>query len=736
MSLLSLAQFKRGKELEELLSSGGGSAASKVKTAVPCQAEKITYTGEELSPVWDNFDESTVFIEGKSKAVDIGEYTVTFYPKTGYMWPDKTDGAKNVKWQIDKAPVDEPVIADAPVPYNSALQMPFENFEQGGFVVEGTLWAEEIGNYTVSLTPDNNHCWQDGSSSTKTYIWSIGQGVAEYPIKNEGRVFYDGEMQTPFEYNKDAIKAEGTFKESTPGTYEAVFTPNEKYAWPDGTTEPLTYTWTLTDVVIPEPSFSKKANLVYNGSNYIIANYLDNYDPKKITYVAGGVNSSANAGSYMVQMKPASGYCWADGTKTVKMIPWSIKKAPCSIIPSEDEVVLNVLLSQSTKIGIPPEKSAVSILPANAEIFSVSSTVTAGVSATLNFAAYKHFDKEIRICCDATTNYEAADVKIRVRTEPRTIIVKTGNTLSNFYGGNFTKLTELPDIYDVSQCVHLNNFFVKSNLIQIDMSTWDVSSVRNFDNVFNSCQKLESVILPTTFPKEADTSLALTFDGCTSLKEIYLPEMKIASLGATFRGCKSLESIDFTSIINKDSLVISQSGSNLGNYGKSITPDGLFYECYALKSVPLANYSFANNSAAWTFADCKSLKSIPFENFNTENVAFFTNFCSGCTSLESVNLDSLNTEKGIDFRCIFANCTNLKNATGTLDLTSVPATFSYTNSSGKSVTGNWWNLLGSAFVGTQVKSLKVKVPAHMKTVGVNDMKTYLGLSSDAEIIFV
>ena len=108
MSLLSLAQFKRGKELEELLSSGGGgSAVSKVKTAVPCQTEKIVYTGEELSPVWDNFDESTVFIEGKAKAVDIGEYTVTFYPKTGYMWPDKTDGAKNVKWQIDKAPVDE-----------------------------------------------------------------------------------------------------------------------------------------------------------------------------------------------------------------------------------------------------------------------------------------------------------------------------------------------------------------------------------------------------------------------------------------------------------------------------------------------------------------------------------------------------------------------------------------------------------------------------------------------------
>ena len=455
--------------------------------------------------------------------------------------------------------------------------------------------------------------------------------------------------------------------------------------------------------------------------------YLDNYDANKMTIASGGKSSAINVGTYQFAVTPKSGYCWPDGTKTNKPVEWEIKRAPCSIRTAEDEIILNVCQQKIIKVTLPEESTGLMIFRPNADIIAAWDSN----NKAIDFKATRHITGDVKAYCTATTNYDMTEKIFHIRTEPRTIVPLTGTTMSTYYsGGTFT---ELPDIVDTSLCTHLNNFFIScTNLKKIDMSSFDVSNVKSLTGTFSNCSNLEEIIMPCTFSKEFLVTLYSTFTNCSSLKEICLPEMQVDYLQATFYNCTSLKSIDFTNIINKEDIKIKSASYDYGN----VVQIGLFQKCETLEAIPLASYNFDNNSASYTFAECKSLKSIPFENFNTENIVCFAYLCFNCESLESVNFDSLNTKNGTDFRSMFQNCTNLKNVTGTLDLTALPQTFSYKNKNGQQTAVSWGNLVLSAFSGTQVKSLKIKAPEYLERANIDTLKTNLGLSSDAEIIFV
>lgn len=64
------------------------------------------------------------------------------------------------------------------------------------------------------------------------------------------------------------------------------------------------------------------SDIQYNGSE-ISPTWLY-YDPTKLRI--GGVVSAKNAGTYYATFEPINGYCWSDGTVSVKSIAWSIIK--------------------------------------------------------------------------------------------------------------------------------------------------------------------------------------------------------------------------------------------------------------------------------------------------------------------------------------------------------------------------------------------------------------------------
>lgn len=70
---------------------------------VPSQSGSLTYTGEALTPEWEDYDPAQLTLGGVTSAVDAGEYAATFTPTDNYQWSDGTTGAKAVAWSIGKA---------------------------------------------------------------------------------------------------------------------------------------------------------------------------------------------------------------------------------------------------------------------------------------------------------------------------------------------------------------------------------------------------------------------------------------------------------------------------------------------------------------------------------------------------------------------------------------------------------------------------------------------------------
>lgn len=68
--------------------------------ATPTQKGTLTYTGEELTPVWDGYDPEYLDISGDTAATDAGTYSVTFKPKGRFIWADGSSDARTAAWSI------------------------------------------------------------------------------------------------------------------------------------------------------------------------------------------------------------------------------------------------------------------------------------------------------------------------------------------------------------------------------------------------------------------------------------------------------------------------------------------------------------------------------------------------------------------------------------------------------------------------------------------------------------
>ena len=80
----------------------------------------------------------------------------------------------------------------------------------------------------------------------------------------------------------------------------------------------------------------------------------------------------------------------------------------------------------------------------------------------------------------------------------------------------------------------------------------------------------------------------------------------------------------------------------------------MFYNCYALQSVPLFNTQNVTNMSSM-FYNCYALQSVPL--FNTQNVTNMGSMFASCYVLQSVPL--FNTQKVTAMQQMFQNCTSL-----------------------------------------------------------------------------
>ncbi len=129
-------------------------------------------------------------------------------------------------------------------------------------------------------------------------------------------------------YDENQLTVGGITSARNAGTYTVTFTPKKGFAWKDGTTLTVSYTWDIAKRSIVIPALSETSfSWVEGTSHAVTVNNLDS------TYVnqsgtASQTDSSSNIGTNNTvtwSLKFASDTVWSDDTTANKSASWSTK---------------------------------------------------------------------------------------------------------------------------------------------------------------------------------------------------------------------------------------------------------------------------------------------------------------------------------------------------------------------------------------------------------------------------
>ena len=219
-------------------------------------------------------------------------------------------------------------------------------------------------------------------------------------------------------------------------------------------------------------------------------------------------------------------------------------------------------------------------------------------------------------------------------------------------------------------------FAYDRSLTELDLSNFDTSNVTTFKEMFDSCDKLNSITGLSQWNTEDATDMSSMFAYDFSLKELdfsssnqklkpsrfNISPSKVTNFSSMFAGCKVLKSI--TGLNNWDT-ASAQYMSSMFAYDDN------------LNTLDLSNFDTSNvTTFKEMFTSDIGLKSLNVSNFKTDKVENFSNMFSGCKALTSIKgLETWKTtgaslDKSVDMSSMFAYDDNLN----TLDLSNFTTT--------------------------------------------------------------
>ena len=205
--------------------------------------------------------------------------------------------------------------------------------------------------------------------------------------------------------------------------------------------------------------------------------------------------------------------------------------------------------------------------------------------------------------------------------------------------------------YEITDCCGM--FYNLPNIINIDLSNFDSSSIEDMRGMFFNCISLTSLNL-NNFNTSSVTNMASMFQECEKLTSLDLSSFDtslVTDMNNMFYNCKIMQYLD------------------LQNFNTSYVTnmESLFFGCSSLETLDLNNFDTSSViNIKSMFEECTSLKSINIDNFNTKKMKHMSRLFFNCRSLTSINLKSFDTSNVIEMSCMFYDCRaltslNLKN---------------------------------------------------------------------------
>jgi len=211
-----------------------------------------------------------------------------------------------------------------------------------------------------------------------------------------------------------------------------------------------------------------------------------------------------------------------------------------------------------------------------------------------------------------------------------------------------------------------------SNIIEIDFSNYDSSSIIYMGDMLYNCSNLISVNF-SNFNTSNVEDMSLMFYGCSSLTELNLANFntsKVTNMSSLFYSCVNLKSLEISSFITSQvidmSFMFYQLNSlenlELSNFETSKVEDMsyMFYQCETLTSLDLKGFVTSSaHDMAEMFYECINIKSLNLTNFNTSQVYFMENMFRGCSNLIHLDVSSFITSNVVTMNYMFYGCKSL-----------------------------------------------------------------------------
>ena len=215
-------------------------------------------------------------------------------------------------------------------------------------------------------------------------------------------------------------------------------------------------------------------------------------------------------------------------------------------------------------------------------------------------------------------------------------------------------------------------FYNCSNLINIDLSSFDTKNVINMGGMFYGCSNLANIDLSTFCTKNVN-NMGGMFYNCSKLEKIDLSSFytdKVTTMGGMFLGCSNLTFINLSSFNTKNVTDMNGMFYNCFNLEKinlfSFNTEKvnnmsyMFYKCYKLTNINLSSFNTRNvNDMNGMFYNCSNLEKIDLSSFDTRKVANMSDMFHGCSNLIKIDLSSFNTKKVTNMGHMFDNCDKL-----------------------------------------------------------------------------
>ena len=179
------------------------------------------------------------------------------------------------------------------------------------------------------------------------------------------------------------------------------------------------------------------------------------------------------------------------------------------------------------------------------------------------------------------------------------------DSCSNMFNG-MSNIVEIDlSNFDFSTIIDMENMFIDCiNLKKIKFGNIDSSSVRNMMGLFKNCIKLESLDL-SKFDTSSVTTMKEMFSHCESMIVFNLSNFNTLNLEIMydmFAYCSNLISIDLSPLDTR----------------KVINMRGIFFNCTNLVYLDMPNFYGDNvNEIIYTFSGCKKLIYLNLRNFKT-----------------------------------------------------------------------------------------------------------------------